>query len=782
MIFILRKITRFGMIYAVKDSIKATRTSRRRPGRIGGVGIDQEDGMTYSDAVSSTLRRVALCALLSLCLMAGLLPRAGALVASPAFTVTRTADDPNPGSLRSEIALASAVSGSTVNFNIPATDPGVSSATGAATITLSLGPLVVSGTLRIVGPNSTGGAIVVSGANQSRVFTVTAGTVAFSSLTMENGNASQGNLNFPESEGGGGILNTANLTLTNCTVTGNTSTGLGPSIGGGGINNSGSSASLTMTNCTVSQNMGYFGNGGGIANSGTLLLTGCTLTGNSDNTDDVAGGGLSNTGTATLNTCTLSGNSAGGGFLGGGGGAYNSGTLTLNNCLVNGNRTSVNGGGIENDSGAALTLSACTISSNSAGRGFNSYGFGGGISSFGTAQITNSLVVNNSSFTNNFGSNAAGMYNGGTLTLINSTFAGNTLIGMLGGGSDTYAGGLLTGPATLTNDILYFDTTSIHSPPVPSEIAVPSGTTGPTVTYSDVQGGYTGAGNISGDPQFVRDPNPNASPVDNGDEHLQLTSPAVHTGTNGPGVPLTDIVGMPRPTPPARPSMGAYEVPGSSGGFSAQGGFVVTGTQGQSTGTQVVAKFLPGTTAGAFTATIDFGDGSGPMPGTVSPDPTTAGVLDVTGSHAYTGYGTFPITVVISGPGGTPTATVTSTANIQPAQIATNVTAQVSINRGGFIFNRATRRYVQTVTITNTGSAALTGPLSLVLDSLTPGATLVTETGTTQYVPPAGSPYQNAAAATLAPGASTSLVLQLTYTGTARFGYTPRVLAGPGAR
>lgn len=738
--------------------------------------------MTYTAVVStavSTVSRAALCALLGLCLMAGLLPRAGASTAPPTFTVTRTADDTAPGSLRSAIALAAAVGG-TVVFQIPATDPGVSS--GTATITLALGPLVVPSSLSIVGPNTPSGAVIVSGGtgmNQSRVFSVTGGTVMFSNITITNGSALFSLV--VGMQGGGGILNNANLTLNNCMVIGNTA-----SQGGGGINNSGSGASLTLTNCTVSGNTIQFeGNGGGIANSGTLLLTGCTLTSNSAGSNNSApsGGGLFNSGTATLNACTLTGNGAGGFFGGGGGGAYNSGSsasLTLNNSQVTGNGTVAFGGGI-NNSGGTLTLSACTISNNGAGRGFNNRGTGGGIYNVGTAQITNCLVVHNSSFS------VAGMVNFGTLTLINSTFTGNTVFpAMVDQIGLTPTGGLYSGPATLVNDILYFDTVTNFGISTPSEIVAVSGTTGPTVTYSDVDqttGVYPGAGNINADPQFVRNADTSTFPGDPGDEHLKLTSPAVHTGTNGPGVPLTDIEGTPRPTPPARPSMGAYEVPGSTGGFSAQGGFVVTGTQNVSTGSQVVAKFLPGTTpAASFTATVDFGDGSGPMLATISPDPTTSGVFQVTASHTYTDFGTFPITVTISGPGGTPNATVTSTATIQPAQVATDVTSQVTVLRGGFYRNRFTGRYSQTVTIKNNTSAAITGPISLALDNLTSGAAAINAAGTTQFATPAGSPYFTVQTGNLAPGATASLFLQFTYIGGSQIDYTPRVLAGPGAR
>ena len=729
--------------------------------------------MTYSTAVP-TMRRAALGALLGLCLTAGLLPEANAVSISVGFPVTHTADDNLPGSLRSALTLAEASSGSTVVFQIPVSDPGFNSTTNTATITLAQGPVVVStsGSVSIAGGNSPSGAVVLDGAQQSRVFSVTGGTVTISALTIQNGGAQ---FSVTDSQGGGGILNTAALTLTNCLVTHNTSS----AGGGGGINNSGPGATLVMTGCTVSQNGFQFGagDGAGIANSGKLTVTGCTLTsnGNSGGSGNAPrGGGLFNTGTATLNTSSLSGNSAGTSGIArgtGGGGAYSSGTLTLNTCLVSGNSTIVSGGGIIN-SGGSLTLNACTISSNSCGRGFNNGGTGGGLYNTGTASVTNCLLANN------FGYSVAGLYNGGSLTLINSTFSGNAAnVALSDGTGVTPAGGLSSGPATLLNDIFYGDTLSNFNQAAPSEIVAASGTAGPTATYSDVQGGYVGAGNINADPLFVN--------VAGGDYQLQLNSPALHTGAAGTannGVPLTDIVGTPRPTPPARPSMGAYEVPGTSAGFSAQGGFTLTGTQNSATAAQVVAKFLPGAAnASGFTATIDFGDGSALTAGTISADPTANGVYQVTGSHTYASYGSFTVTTVITGPGGTPTATVTSTATIQPAQIAADVTSQVSVSGGGFVFNRAIRRYVQTVTIRNNGNA-VAGPVSLVLDGLTPGAALFNPSGATQYAPPAGSPYQNAAGTSLGHGDTLTLVLQLTYAGSARLNYSPRVLAGPGAR
>ena len=96
---------------------------------------------------------------------------------------------------------------------------------------------------------------------------------------------------------------TANLTLTDCTVSGN-SGGRRPQLGGGGLANYGTA---TLTGCTISDNYassynGYYngisGFGGGVFNSGTanLTLTGCTVSGNSAGG---SGGGVFNSGTPT---------------------------------------------------------------------------------------------------------------------------------------------------------------------------------------------------------------------------------------------------------------------------------------------------------------------------------------------------------------------------------------------------------------------------------------------------------------------------------------------------
>ena len=73
-----------------------------------------------------------------------------------------------------------------------------------------------------------------------------------------------------------------------------------------------------------------------------------------------------------------------------------------------------------------------------------------------------------------------------------------------------------------------------------------------TISYSNVQGGFSGEGNINADPMFVD--------AADGDCYLRDGSPCIDAGIMVAGVPNTDIEGNPRPNPQgSRPDMGAYE-------------------------------------------------------------------------------------------------------------------------------------------------------------------------------------------------------------------------------
>jgi hypothetical protein len=105
----------------------------------------------------------------------------------------------------------------------------------------------------------------------------------------------------------------------------------------------------------------------------------------------------------------------------------------------------------------------------------------------GSPKLTNCTFTGNSTGIGAEG--GGGMYNSGSPKLTNCTFTGNsTGIGAEGGG-----GMYNSGSPKLTNCILWGDS--------PDEIYPPESTT--VVTYSDVQGGWQGEGNIDAGPCFA---------------------------------------------------------------------------------------------------------------------------------------------------------------------------------------------------------------------------------------------------------------------------------------
>jgi hypothetical protein len=84
----------------------------------------------------------------------------------------------------------------------------------------------------------------------------------------------------------------------------------------------------------------------------------------------------------------------------------------------------------------------------------------------------------------------------------------------------------------------------------------------------------------------------------------------------------------------------------------------------------------------------------------------------------------------------------------------------------------------QTITVTNIGTTAIPGNVSIALDGLTSGVTLTNSTGTTQYASPINSSYVDVSTTDLAVGATTaSFTLTFSYSGAGNINYTPRVLA-----
>lgn len=123
--------------------------------------------------------------------------------------------------------------------------------------------------LEIEGPGAN--KLAISGGLASRVFEVDPGVqVTLSGLTIEHGNGSFGGFEPDTYDGkGGGILNFGTLLLSNCIVTGNSDFGSGvyQLNQGGGIYNAGT---LYVSGSTVTNNTAAYG--GGIYNDTTGML------------------------------------------------------------------------------------------------------------------------------------------------------------------------------------------------------------------------------------------------------------------------------------------------------------------------------------------------------------------------------------------------------------------------------------------------------------------------------------------------------------------------------
>ncbi len=294
-----------------------------------------------------------------------------------------------------------------------------------------------------------------------------------------------------------------------------------------------------------------------ISSPGSAALTDCTFSANTAQSGD--GGGMYNSFCIqALTNCTFSGNTAASG-----GGMYSLGSSpTLTNCTFTQNRAPQYGGGMFNAS-SSPNLTNCAFLGNSAGSG----GFGGGI--FNENESANSpATIANCIFVGNIAASGGGVCNWvSSPVIVNCTFIGNA--------ADSSGGGMYSqtsSSATLSNCIVWGNIAA--SFPQVSQ----SSDSSTAITYSDIQDGYPGDGNIDADPQFIRNPSPGPDSTwgtaddDYGDLRLQLTSACIDAGDNSavPAGITTDLGGYARfvdiPSVPDTGSgaapivdMGAYE-------------------------------------------------------------------------------------------------------------------------------------------------------------------------------------------------------------------------------
>ena len=305
-------------------------------------------------------------------------------------------------------------------------------------------------------------------------------------------------------------------------------------------------SSPTLTDCTFRGNEVGGGNGGAMfINGGDSTLRDCMF---DENTAYNFGGAMCiGDGLSTLTNCTFTDNVASEG-----GALYSNfhNSLTLKNCKFIGNSSSGCGGAIENsgawynDPNSVTLIADCIFTANSA------Y-LGGGIHNGWNRK---NLTVVNCLFAGNEAANAGGgIYNNDCeQRLINCTFASNSAPVGNAFASDLY---FLPDPSSyqISNCIFWDGENGIRCG---DDSAV-------TITYSDVEGGWPGEGNINIDPLFVEPGYWDASGGwIEGDYHLLDDSPCIDAGDNStvPSSVTTDLDGNLRIRGQGV-DMGVYESP-----------------------------------------------------------------------------------------------------------------------------------------------------------------------------------------------------------------------------
>lgn len=326
-------------------------------------------------------------------------------------------------------------------------------------------------------------------------------TAVLDGFTITAGNASAVFSTDPNSSGAGMYQSGGSPTVVNCRIHRNRAMSLG-----GGVYNVANS-DPRFTGCTFSENAAGVGLGMMNDDFSDPTVVDCVFRANSSNMIPSLGGAVYNFdhSNPTFTGCTFEDQHVNVG------GALLNDTVchaTLTNCVFRGNSAGGNGGAVHLLNQSAVTATNCVFTGNLAG------GDGGAVST-----LTQGV------------------------TLKNCTLAQNSAAGSGGG---VYALG--QGPAcSIVNSVVWGNTDSGTDRPAAQ--VTHDGGPAVDVTYSNVQGCWSGTGNICGNPRFVHPTGPDqlAGTADD-DLRLKATSVCIDVG-NSDAVPPeigTDVAGNPR--------------------------------------------------------------------------------------------------------------------------------------------------------------------------------------------------------------------------------------------
>ncbi|MBX7102691.1 MAG: right-handed parallel beta-helix repeat-containing protein [Gemmataceae bacterium] len=387
------------------------------------------------------------------------------------------------------------------------------------------GEYVVADAVTITGPANR---VVLDAKQTGRVMTIAAPNIG-NLVAISNINFTNGKITGTGNRGGGIFIEDESVTLTNVTVSNNTSDGTGGGIYIRGNTFPTNPGSLTIVDSVVQNNasigdpaLGFrIGSGGGISIdlAGKLVMQRTTVSGN---TARGQGGGVYfvTSGTLDMQSSLLTGNRASGTL--GGGGLYFYGTVVgsakITNTTISGNTATAGpGGGIAlqdfNTPGSVLEVFNSTITNNSAVDG-------GGISRSGGTSLT-PLSMTSTIVAKNTASSGTGpdlFLNGDVITSVNS------LIGV------EDSGGFFQSVNSKNNLV------GTAATPLDPLLGPLANNGGPTLTHALLTG---------------------SAAIDTG---VNTTVPLTSDQRGSPYVRLFDQVGVPQGTESDGTDMGAFEL------------------------------------------------------------------------------------------------------------------------------------------------------------------------------------------------------------------------------
>ncbi|MHB0936220.1 MAG: right-handed parallel beta-helix repeat-containing protein [Armatimonadota bacterium] len=357
------------------------------------------------------------------------------------------------------------------------------------------------------------------------------------------------------------------LQLTDSTFTGNTSVGMGGAVGAW-------YGKVSLSGCTFTENSATYVGGAVFASAPGMTADACTFTGNRS----LLGGAIGYSAEADeeeadylmwLTGCVFHDNSVEGEFLPdtnqaitGGGAIVTIGDAVAINCRFTNNRAHIV---LATDEIAVDAVGGAVLSISGLFGALNCGFSANSVTSVNTSSFGGARAIGGA-----IGTFADGYYQ---VYAGNCTFSGNTANASATAPemASAFGGGIaLAGPVTLRNSILWGNLA--NGTPDQAEYVVGDWPYR-YVDYCDIQGGgWAGTGNIDADPAFVRNPGAGEDGIwgtaddDAGDLALRAGSPCIDAGSNYyvyPEYMATDLAGNPRIVNEIV-DMGAYEYQGGS--------------------------------------------------------------------------------------------------------------------------------------------------------------------------------------------------------------------------